>query len=332
MTLFSNAVDFSRFVPGYTENLGFSLSAGTFSVQGAQSALSQDNAAYVVIPSTTGGLQRVYRVVANQTFTDGASGSVDDQRFGLISGDVWGANDIPFFVYAVENDAQTAVAFMISRNPAALLAPAAASIGKSGAIVNVGQGDFFSLANITVGDYDGNPCTYIGCFRMRFVGATNSWTVQTLNSTTDGVGLNFDNKLFNFPTGVQGAASGSFFIANGGTAPIWSVQQETYNIKRNGNLTINFGANSNTTPGAGAVTAALSLPYTFSVVTFPYIGYMLFISTGTNTYFMLGINSNSSPAPLALFFQSAIVGQTQNTTFAANTTVAANFTLAPYAV
>lgn len=332
MTIFANAAGYSRFVPNYTENLGIALSGGTFSVQGARAALSQDNAAYVGIQDVVApGLQRVYRVIANQTFTDGSAGTTDNQRFGLLTGNVWGANDIPFFLYAVENDAQTAVAFMISRNPAAQVAPAAASIGKSGAVVNVDQNDFFSLANITVGDYDGNPCTYIGCFRMRFVGATDSWTVQTLVAGTDGIGMNFNNKLFNFPVAVQGAAAGSFFLANGGTAPIYTTQQITYGIYRSGTVLINVSLETNSTAGAGAVNAIMTIPYTQSVVGFPYKGASFFtLATTVETDFIP--ISNGSPQPNVLFVVPGNAGVTTNPTFGASTKYKATFEYGPYMV
>lgn len=332
MTLFSNAVDYSRFVPNYQENIGMAYAGGTFTVQGARAALSQDNAAYVGIQdSTTPGLQRIYRVVANQTFTDGAGGSTATQRFGLISGNVWGANDIPFFLYAVQNSAQTAIAFMISRTPSAKVAPAAASIGQSGAVVNVGQGDFFSLAAITTSNYAGQPATYLGCFRMQFTGGTNSWTVTALAAGIDGIGYNFNDRQFNFPVAVQGAAAGSFFLANGGTAPIWSAQQVTYRINRDGVQTLNYAMNTNTTAGVGAVDAILAMPYSFATSVLPYRGIGWFLPASNITVTFFPISPGAVPAPQCKFFTNGNAGFVSNAVLgAAGSTLSGNFECGVY--
>lgn len=319
-------------VPPSSTNLGIAYAAGTFTVQGYDgNPLSPSNPAYVWIQSkiVPGRLVR-YSVTANQTFTDGAAGGTDNQRFGLISGNVWGANDIPFFLYAVENDTETAVAFMISRDPSAQVAPAAAQIGQSGAVVNVDQRDFFSLASITVGDYDGNACTYIGGFRMRFTGATDSWTVQTIAQGIDGVGLDYDGRMFNFPTGVQGAAANSFFFSNGGTAPIWGTQQVTYRIQRNGNLIVNFGANNVTTAGAGAVDAILALPYSFATVTMPYRGVGWLVLPTTIVVALFPRSQVVVPAPTAVFFTNGNAGVTSLAIFAAGTELKINCELGAF--
>ncbi len=320
----------ANYKPGVS-NIGITYAGGTFTVNGFDgTALSATNPGYVTFQSTsTPGKIVTIAVTANQTFTDGSSGGTDNQRFGLISGNVWGANDIPFFLYAVSKSDQTAVAFMISRDPTAVVAPAAAGIGKSGSIVNVDQKDMFSLASITTSDYAAQPAVYVGCFRMQFVGATDSWTVQTL-STVDGVGNNFDNRLFAMPKAVQQAATNSFFIANGGTAPIWTNQALSYLIKRNGQVTVAFDANSISTAGVGAVTAGLSLPYVMPTLSSIYIGNALFLTTGTNTFTTFGVESNSSASPLALFWQSGIVGNTANATFASGTTFKTTFIYNPF--
>lgn len=320
-------------VPPSSTNLGIAYAAGTFTVQAHDgTALSPSNPAHVWVQSRTvpGRLVR-YTVTANQTFTDGAAGGTDNQRFGLISGNVWGANDIPFFLYAVENDAETAVAFMISRDPSAQVAPAAAQIGQSGAVVNVDQRDFFSLAAITVGDYEGNACTYIGCFRMRFTGATDSWTVQAIAQGIDGVGINFDTRIFNMPIGVQGAASSSFFFSNGGTAPVWSSQQLTYVIQRNGILKIHFAADTVTTPSAGAVDAILALPYSFSTINMPYRGVGWLVLPTTIVVALFPKSPAVVPASRAIFFTNGNAGTFSLAGIgAAGTTIAINCELNVY--
>lgn len=307
-------------------NIGFSYSAGTFTVQGSDgTALGTSNPGYIIVNNgTTPGQLKTLLVTANQTFTDGAGGTTATQRFGLVSGDVWGANDLPFFLYAVQKSDQTAIAFMISRNPAAKLAPLAASIGQSGAVVNVGQGDFFSLAAITTSQYASQPCIYLGCFRMRFVGASNSWTVQAIDSTKDGIGLNFNSTPFSMPTGVQGDASGSFFYTSGGTAPIWSSQQLNYTVRQDGTILINFSANTNTTPGAGAAGTSIGMPFTIPTVQQPLIG-ILWQNTSANVNQALQpITQSGTPAFLVNIFSNGGTGFVGNGAFLAGSTLSMN--------
>ncbi len=241
-------------------NIGIAYSAGTFTVQGFDgTALSASNPGVIWLQDkTTPGRLKKYLVTANQTFTDGAGGTTATQRWNLTAGVNW-ATDMLFFLYAVGNDAEDTIAFMISRIPHATVSPAAASIGKTGALVNTGQGDFFSLPNITVADYDANPCLLLGSFRMQFVGATNSWTVQTL-TTTDGISHYQEGKVFSVAKGQLGAASGKFFADNGGTAPDMSGGISVYTIDRFGFVQINIGGNIDTA-GVGAVDCTLITPF-----------------------------------------------------------------------
>ncbi len=249
-------------------NIGISYSAGTFTVSGFDgTALSASNPAVVWLQDRSNpGRLKKYVITANQTFTDGAAGTTDNMRWGLTTG-VNASVDVPFFLYAVGNDAQDTISFMISRIPHAKVAPAAASIGKSGAVVNVGQGDFFSLANVTVADYDANPCLVIGSFRMQFVGSTDSWTVQTL-VTSDGIGQFQAGKLFSYPRGQFGSATGKYFLDNGGTAPDDAATGTYfYTIDINGLVQINISMAIDVA-GVGAVEATLAIPLhrTFGVV------------------------------------------------------------------
>lgn len=266
-----NSSDFSVDSNGYVSlnpitssdftNLGISFSGTTFTVTGYNgTALSASNPAVIWLQNrTVPGRVIKYVVTANQTFTSGSAGTTAGMRWGLTAG-VNASVDIPFYLYAVGNDAQNAISFMISRVPHASNSPASTSIGQSGAVVNVGQGDFFSLATITTTSYDQNPCIILGSFRMQFVGATNSWTVQTL-TTTDGLDLFQEDKNFTMPRGQFGAAAGKWFLDNGGTAPDDSVGSYYYKVERSGLVTVDFSAGSITTAGAGSNQVLLSCPF-----------------------------------------------------------------------
>jgi len=193
--------------------------------------------------------------------------------FGLTTGIAY-AQDVPFFLYAVANDAETAVSFMISRLPHMTFSPTTSFIGKTGSAIADTQGSFFALGDPTVADYDSNPCACIGAFRMRMSSA-DDWTVQTLSNGAgfgtgvyvgaDGIGQFHDESKFIMPVNQFGAGTGSFFKANGGTAPIFTSQSASYYIRKTGQILF-FCNMTNTTGGAGvgAVTALLALPFVSS--------------------------------------------------------------------
>lgn len=275
---FSNAINWLRRDGPRWENLSITYSAGTglFSVAQANgSALSTLNCGFVTIPSRANpGQQTVYRITANQTFTDdNGTSTIIGNLFGLTTGIAY-AQDLPFWVYAVANDAETAVSFMISRYPCATVSPASTSIGKTGSAIADTQGAFFALDDPTVTDYDANPCVCIGAFRMR-MSAADDWTVQTLSNGSgfgtgffvgaDGIGQFHDESKFQMATGQFGAATNSFWKANGGTAPVFVNKAASFYIRRNGTI-LYFCNMTDTTGGGGvgAVTAQLALPYVSS--------------------------------------------------------------------
>jgi len=247
---------------GYVENLGISYSSSTLSITGADgTALSATNPGYVVLQDkSTAGQLKTYEITSDQGFID-ASGASE------ITGNLWGmatgvatSTDIPFFIYAVTNDVEDAIAFMISRVPGFKESPAAADIADPGDPVADNQWGFFSFDTVTEADYESNPCLMIGGFRMK-MDASDDWTVQTLGAT-DGIGCFQNHRWWLVPPGQFGAASGGFFRANGGTAPIFTTQSYYYKIypfEQTAYLAIDFINVS--TQGVGAVTAKLVSPF-----------------------------------------------------------------------
>lgn len=263
----SNALNWLRNNPNYVENIGIGLSAGTFSIQGGNgSALSSTNAGYVTIGSkVTPGKLIAIRITANQTFVDDSGTStIAGNLFGFGASDTVTGVDVPFYIYAVINDTDTAISFMISRTPGMTLSPASANIGKTGSAVADTGFSFFALDNPTVTDYDSNPCSLIGSFRMRLTTAPGDWTVQTL-TTSDGIGQFQEGTIFTFPPAVMGASTNSHWLANGGTAPAWSTASNysyTYTLTKNGYITINYIITGDpSTNGVGAVTGKVIIPF-----------------------------------------------------------------------
>lgn len=251
-------------------NLGITYSAGTFSITQADgSALSAGSPGYVRIPSGTAGQSLVYTITANQSFNDSTAGTnIGNNLFGLTTGIAY-AQDIPFFIYAVANDAQNAVNFAISRVPHRTRAPASTNYAQQGSTLASTQGSFFGMGTFLTTDYDQNPCVCIGAFRMRYTGS--NWTVQTLTNgnlgtsagaiiQADGIGQFHDGSKFQVPTGQFGNASGKYFRNNGGTAPGFANAGLDYQIMRNGYIRANLNSDT-TTSGSGSQELLFSLFY-----------------------------------------------------------------------
>lgn len=256
-----------RLSPNYVENLAFDYNAGTglFSVTGANgSALSATNPGFVTVWHPTDPNTLVlFKITADQTFTDGnGTSDIVGNTFGRVSADDWTGYPVPFFVYAVINDDADNVVFMICLSPNKKAATVTASrIGYPGQPQGDFQGSFFSFDAITTDDYNSNPCTYIGSFRME-KDASSDWFVSTLSEASDGVGKYNEETTFSFPLGVQGSASGTHLKDNGGTAPVFSTNNYSFRVWRNGMVECMIDLeNDGGTDGAGAVTANLSVPY-----------------------------------------------------------------------
>lgn len=268
----------SRFYQGiYYDNLGISYSAGTFTINGADGrALSALNPAVVVLPSKASpGLFVEYQIEANQSFIDDAGASqIIGNLFGFTTG-VAITVDVPFFIYAVCNDNEDAIAFMISRVPGLTSSPTAttwiSNLGSTASVNN--QSNFFSLRSITVGDYNGNPSFCLGSFRMK-MSASDDWTVQTLVSSSvfgegnaDGFGYYQTGYPYQIPKGQLGSDSGSLVFSNGGTAATFSTSLGFYRFIGNVPeliLTYYFSGDGGT-DGSGAVNAKFLVPFTANI-------------------------------------------------------------------
>jgi len=252
---------------GFT-NLGFDYSSPTFSIPSRDgTALSAGNPASVTFNSkAVPGTLVAISVTANQSFDDSSGTSnIVNNLFGFNTGNSWGTNDIPFFVYAVLNDAEDNVTFMISRLPYAAKSPITTEIGTPASAIADEQFSFFALENVTVTEWDQNPVVYIGCFRMRFTqpGGVDDWTVQAL-TLEDGPSKTFDNRFFEYPDSVDGAAANSFFLPNGGTAPAFNNMNYEYRVMRNGTCEAFIVAQDATIQGSGAVDAHMAMPFKIS--------------------------------------------------------------------
>lgn len=321
----------SQLAPGVA-NIGFSYNAGTgtFTVHGQDGmALSASNPAFITMqdPAAFGELLTI-SVTANQDFIDdnGAS-QIIGNLFGLTTG-IATSVDIPFFLYAVMNDAMNNIAFMISRFPNATTAPVAAKIGMPSTPAADTQGSFFSLENVTAADYEGNTCMSIGSFRMR-MSAADDWTVQAL-AARDGIGHYQEGLQFAFPRGQFGSASGKVF-KNNGTPPAEIAPDDsdggfTYYVdSENNRIFWQLAFPAIDTIGVGAVNAQLAMPYERLEGATSGSGFINNAGShsGLFTYTLPGSNTAEFS-----FVNSATTGFLLNDNFVLNLAVAINGTLA----
>ena len=253
-------------------NLGITLSAGVFTVCGYNgTALSASNPAYISLPSNaTPGKTVIHTVTANQTFQDhNGTSTISGNTFGTTGSIAW-AQDIPFFIYAVSDSSDSGVSFMISRMPGVTIAPTAGKIGKTGSAVASTQGSFFALSSPTVASYASQSCLCIGAIRMQ-KNSSDDWTISSLSNGTgfggtayigaDGIGQFHQSSQFTMPFSQNGAATNTYFLANGGTAPVFSTNSYLYYVKQDRTCSIYENALNCTTAGTGAVNTRMSMPY-----------------------------------------------------------------------
>lgn len=256
---------------GWVSNLGVTYAANTLSIASADgSALSATNPGYVIMPSIASpGLLKKYTVTANQGFIDDTGASeIINNLFGLSAG-IAHADQVPFFIYAVTNDAEDSIAFMICRTPSLAASPAAANIGAPDDAVADLQGDFFSFESLDEALYDLNPCLMIGGVRMT-MSAANDWTVVALVSQLDGIGKFYETTGFVVSAGQFSAAAGKYWIDNAGTAPGFTTNTVKYKLYPfTKEIGLNYTFATCNVAGVGAVTSRIAIPLIASATANP---------------------------------------------------------------
>jgi len=209
-------IDYSGSQQGWS-NLGISYSGGTFTIHSEDGTALSSSTGYITVQSKANpGRLTTISVTANQTFEDSAGTSeIINNTFGTDAGTAWTYN-MPFYIYAVSNDDEDAIAFMISRFPSLRSSPAAANIGAPDDAVADDSASFFSLENIDESVYDQNPCVCIGSFRMT-KDASDDWTVTTLDNR-DGIGQFQTGNSYTYDpiiTGTGTAGTGTYSTQTG---------------------------------------------------------------------------------------------------------------------
>jgi hypothetical protein len=141
-----------------------------------------------------------------------------------------------------------------------------------------------------VANYDANPVVCLGSFRMR-KNSSDDWTVQAFTAG-DGFGRYQENRMFTVPLGVNGAAASTYFLDNGGTAPVPASSDYRYKISRDGMIYVNFhlefGAAGTSGVGAVTLTAVLPLIKSTDTDTLTHPGFGNYQNTPGNPFLPIG--------------------------------------------
>lgn len=253
------------------ENVGVTLSAGTFTVTQANGNAISSNVSFVNIQSQA-QIGEVVRLAIDNAIThtfDDAAGTSDiiGEQFGKTTG-IASGNDSPFYLYAVNsNDTSAGMRFAISPNPAARSSPATANIGFHGNPASTPSDvNFFFLTSVDVTTtHDAVPCQLIGGIRMQ-MNASDDWTIQAL-SDLDGIRPDpYINTWFDFVRGQRGASSNNFLQTNVSAPPTWATPANIlykYHLGLDGQIHIRMSTQGagNVTNGGGANQIFMALPY-----------------------------------------------------------------------
>lgn len=195
---------------------------------------------------------------ADSYFYNGVAGT----PWGTTSGVAW-ANRMPLFIYIATDGVNPCLFF--ARKPNLRQLPVAAEIGYANnppatpAETNVFA---WTTNNVTVSHAQTNA-TLIGYLEAT-KDVNDDWTFYPLSDRTGGIqNFGFEAQPYLMPTNQNGSAAGSYFSVAAGTAPTYGTSNIAYKINREGRVTLGFyfqnGAGN--TPGAGAASLVLALPY-----------------------------------------------------------------------
>ena len=249
-------------------NLGLTFSAGVLTVTDrAAATLSPSNPGWVVAPSITAGGHVLLKLTAAQSIQDAGGSSQILGRWGTTASIAWGSA-MPLYLYLVNIDDTAANArFALARLPHYRTTPASTNnIGIAGtAPASSSQSNMVLFGTGANTNYNSKPCILLGSVRATCDNSVGGvYTITALSAGRDGFGGYQWGQLFTFPTNQQGAAAGSYFTANAGTAPTFTADNlYQYIIDPDGNLDC-YIALSNAaggTAGSGAVTAQLTIPF-----------------------------------------------------------------------
>lgn len=258
--------------PGWTCNLGLKIDGTELQLCSADgSDLSTTNKGYACVRSVTAG----ENVVLEFTATSTAAGTALDENtypvnagHGVTTTVAW-ANNVPFFVYIVnEDDTAANAGFFLSRDPTLSVTPAAGYIHDTDAIG--GTADSQNHISGFWADDAGKaakPCQLIGAVQRQWSTVTDRWTTQALTNK-DGIGQDKIDAIcstsFTMSAGQNGGQASHYTTGNG---PTWGAYPLAgYTIARNGMCNYYLATDTNRTANGGdAAQLEVVLPYNPSV-------------------------------------------------------------------
>ncbi|UOF82113.1 hypothetical protein [Caudoviricetes sp.] len=275
---------------GQSTNCGITNIGTTFTVTAHDAtALSATNPCVIAVRSSTAGGVELTYFTDNATFTHGSSSDTDGNLFGILDAN-W-SSAMPFFLGVVTNG--TSKYFTISRLPFNQTGSASSALCQKGDTSCDDQADVMILTTgLTLTSWVDLPITQIGWFQMTYATSGGAWTAATTTKT--GFNYEYEKIRWAMVTGQNGGATSTYLLANGGTAPLFTKNQYTYQIDRSGMVDIDaYLANDPGTDGAGAVQAAVALPYYFESGTLDLrlhpVGFVIGSTTITSSYILYGL-------------------------------------------
>ena len=242
------------------------LAAGVFTV-------TLPSVCKVVLPSTTAGANASIDL-GGKTYTiqDDSHGSshLGALGFGITETADW-ANDMPFFIYLVNEDNTAAnVGLFVTRSPCMAVTPAATYIhDKTAAAANDTQASILGAWADDAGKA-AKPCILIGAIRMRWSTTTDDWTIQVLGNN-DGIGQDRIDKTLSttwtFPVGQNGNMPSKYFTTGSMTALAFTINVASYLLSKEGICSYSLKLNVRSAAGDNHEQLVFRLPFTSNAAT-----------------------------------------------------------------
>jgi hypothetical protein len=242
------------------QNLSFTLSTGTITVAGADgTALGAGNPGYITLPSnaTPGQLVQL-TLTSNLTLDENDL----DGNIGNMTASTAYSNSFPLYLGIMADASDANPVLVVTWLPHILVSPSSgANIGDPSAANADVQYSVFSASDITEADYTSKSIGLIGSVTAT-KNASDEYTIDTLSAAYDGIGRFQEERLFEHGVGLFGAGSGSPIKANGGTAPVFNVNNIFYSISRDGRIRYDVVCEGDGgTDGSGAVASYFALAF-----------------------------------------------------------------------
>ena len=302
---------------GEVANCAINYTAGTLTISGRGGrALSSTNPCAVGIVSNTTNEVASAKFTANVTVTDGATSQTDGNLFGITDAN-W-ASAMPLFVGVIYDG--TTPYFTLSRIPLTVSGAAAGDLCQLTDTDCDAQSDVMVLTTgLTLASWVNLPITQVGWIQATYATTGGAWTFAESSKT--GFNQNWQGVKFAMPLAQMGAATGTYLTANGGTAPLFTTNEYTYQWVNDNLVCSELYLNGDPgTDGATAVASQVAMPYLFPSGTmttiYPGFGRVNGATTITGAQTLSGrILENTSLWELYYLDASAVHTQVSNSFF-----------------